>query len=35
LKKKTMMLTIMAVDPTAARAWMLTKRPTTMESTVL
>lgn len=35
LKKNTIMLTIMVVEPTAANAWVPTKLPTTMESTVL
>ena len=35
LKKKTDMLVIMVVELTAARAWVPTKFPTTMESTVL
>lgn len=35
LKKKTDILVIMVVELTAARAWVPTKFPTTMESTVL
>ena len=35
LKKKTSMLTIIVVEPTAASACVPTKLPTTMESTVL
>ena len=35
LKKNTSILTIMVVEPTAARAWVLTNCPTTTESTVL
>ena len=35
LKKNTIMLVIMVVDPMAARACLLTKLPTIIESTVL
>ena len=35
LKKKTSMLTIIVVEPMAARACLLTKFPTMTESTVL